>query len=273
MWGHGARDEYTIPSLLSKRFAQEGHTDIYCVNCGESAYTFTQELMYLISLLKQGEIPGYAIFYDGVNDILAAYQNNEPGLIQNLESIRERLHYEKPTDSQMLFEGIKGIVIRKSPLAKLVKKALGHSHRKRMRELAKAQEALRTDEEEVGDSIDDLSEQIILDYKKNAVLLDHLASSYGFSYFLFWQPVVFLTEPVTDEEKGFDQWENKQLFKLYKETYERVRLEKDLKNFYDISGVFNGKTRSLYIDFCHLNEDGHRIIADTMYESLTDSTQ
>ena len=50
IWGHGSRDDYTIPSHLAKMLEEDGYKfSVY--NYGELAYVFTQEVFYLALFL------------------------------------------------------------------------------------------------------------------------------------------------------------------------------------------------------------------------------
>ena len=82
MWGVGARDDFTIPSFLARKLQEKG---IRCqvTNFGESGYVSTQEVIALLQQLRDGNIPDLVIFYDGVNDIYSAYQQQVAGLPQN----------------------------------------------------------------------------------------------------------------------------------------------------------------------------------------------
>ncbi|MFH1888554.1 MAG: SGNH/GDSL hydrolase family protein [Candidatus Omnitrophota bacterium] len=263
MWGHGVRDDFTIPSLLSRRFAEDRRSDLYFVNYGENAYTFTQELIYLILLLKKGIVPDYVIFYDGVNECLSAAQNKKAGLTINLNDMREKLHYKKPSYIQMFLKGLSGIIERDSQLIKLVK---GLRDKYGKNNIGKDDIDPIVSNEEV----ESLAMDVVSDYKSNVDLLERLSSSYGFKYFLFWQPAVFLTDPLTEEEKSFDLWQDRFLVELYKQTYNRIRQEAGLLNSFDLSPLLDNKNKSLYIDFCHLNEEGNAIIAEQVYTVLKD---
>lgn len=48
VWGTGARDEWTIPSLLSKNLNKFKNTS-FVVNFGDSGYVFTQEIIFLFT--------------------------------------------------------------------------------------------------------------------------------------------------------------------------------------------------------------------------------
>ena len=64
MWGSGAPDKHTIPSILQSLLGDD--YDVY--NFGETGYVSTQELNYLLYLLANKKVPDVVIFYDGVND-------------------------------------------------------------------------------------------------------------------------------------------------------------------------------------------------------------
>lgn len=83
LWGTGARDEFTIPSLVSKKLQAKWGTDVQVTNYGESGYVSTQELIALMLELQRGNVPDIVVFYDGVNDTFAAFQSGVAGIPQN----------------------------------------------------------------------------------------------------------------------------------------------------------------------------------------------
>ena len=82
-WGTGSRDEYTIPSQLSKILAQRFGPRVEVVNYGEGGYVNTQELIRFLKEIERGNVPQIAIFYDGYNDVFSAFQNGIGGIPQN----------------------------------------------------------------------------------------------------------------------------------------------------------------------------------------------
>src|SRR5215813_15469576 len=63
MWGLGAGDDSTIPSIFAEEAKNKG---INCevVNFGQYAYVSTQEVIELTLQLQKGNIPDIVIFYD-----------------------------------------------------------------------------------------------------------------------------------------------------------------------------------------------------------------
>ena len=72
-WGHGARDEATIPSWLA-RVAEEQGEPLDVRNYAESGWVNWQGITYLTQRLADGERPDTVIFYSGVNEVLSGRQ-------------------------------------------------------------------------------------------------------------------------------------------------------------------------------------------------------
>jgi hypothetical protein len=83
MYGHGATDDYTIPSVLVKDLAQRGISGVEITNFGQPGYVSTQEIILLFAQLRRRNIPDLVIFYDGYNDTYSAFQNGQPGVTEN----------------------------------------------------------------------------------------------------------------------------------------------------------------------------------------------
>ncbi|HEU4371681.1 MAG TPA: hypothetical protein VFV05_25955 [Methylomirabilota bacterium] len=66
IWGSGARDDYTIPSSLSKLLA-ERFPGVFKVNMGETGYVSTQEVITLLKEVQRGEAPHVVIFHNLLN--------------------------------------------------------------------------------------------------------------------------------------------------------------------------------------------------------------
>ena len=89
MWGTGASDDETIPSIYAKK------TKSKVYNFGESGWTSRHSLNMFMNALVDKHKPKKVIFYDGVNDIVAGcrVENNiipasaqESGIRSNLRN-------------------------------------------------------------------------------------------------------------------------------------------------------------------------------------------
>jgi len=63
MWGTGARDNETIPSLVARKLG------VQAVNFGESGWRAHQSLNRLMEVYIAGETLDIVVFYDGVNEV------------------------------------------------------------------------------------------------------------------------------------------------------------------------------------------------------------
>ncbi len=82
LWGYGARDDRTIPSIIARSLHQRGYR-IELRNLAEIGYVSTQEVVALLRELQSGYRPDLVIFYDGVNDTTSAFLEGEAGVTTN----------------------------------------------------------------------------------------------------------------------------------------------------------------------------------------------
>jgi hypothetical protein len=68
-FGYGVPDDDTIPSFIQKILEDKYPNNSFLVrNYGQGFYYSSQEMLLLLSLIKNGDIPDCAIFIDGAND-------------------------------------------------------------------------------------------------------------------------------------------------------------------------------------------------------------
>ncbi len=254
IWGDGVIDDNTIPSYMSKKLNKSGYSFVV-YNYGEWAYTYTQGIIHLILLLRDGYRPDYVVFYDGIADIYGAYQSGVPGHLHYSYSLRNKFKENKISGIRLIMIGMTNILTEYSKI---------------YNELIKINRRLDPPQsmfQEVAHSYDDkelreLSKGIVEYYGKSLMLLDNLSKSYGFKYICFWQPVSFTGTNVTDEETKSDvRFQDKALIKLHRYTLEYLKT-KLFPHFFNISDILDGKTKSYYIDFAHITEEGNEVVAD-----------
>lgn len=257
VWGTGVRDDYTIPSHLSKLLNNNGY-DFIVYNYGDTGYTFTQEIIRLILLLREGYRPTYVIFYDGFNDVYGAYQSGTAGTTTNLSITREKL--KKKSNRKLIWTGITGIFENDCMIYKAVKKMLApFSQQQKFQEVAS-----NYSEEEIKALSDGISEY----YIKSMELLDHLSKAYGFEYICFWQPTIYVEKTLTSEEEKVDpRVDDKALGNAYRCTIASLAV-KSPPRFFDISDALSERTKSCYIDFVHLSEEGNELVATKIFQTF-----
>lgn len=259
MWGTGARDAFTIPSIVLKELQQKG-VAAEVVNFGESGYVSTQEVMALLLQLQKGERPDLVVFYDGVNDIYSAYQQRTAGLPQNEFNRVQEFNLSKPEKfkrrAQMLMRDV-------STEVSTVRMARGLLRRAGI-ERQTADDALRPANES-------LAQDVLATYQGNIEVVKALSEHYHFKCLFYWQPTVFQKTRLTDYEAG-QRAQMKIMERFVEMTYEAVRQsrlgEMPDSSFHDLSLIFADVGEPLYTDWCHLGESGNERIARSMTNDI-----
>jgi lysophospholipase L1-like esterase len=261
-WSLGARDDYTVPSFISKKLYKKGYNFIVH-NYGDFGYSNAQELITLILLLREGYRPDYVIFYDGINDVYNAYQGGVAGSLSNFFLISERLRKaEQLTNTGHILVVIKNILNKYSIMYR------------EWRKIKKRIDPPESNFQEVAhfysdDKLQKLCKDIIEYYSKSLKLLDDLSRIYGFKYICFWQPVAFTEDKMTNEESDiFDiriRLQDRSLKKLFWCARDYLR-QKSFPHVYDISNALRGRTKPYYWDWAHLTEEGNEVVANKIVE-------
>jgi lysophospholipase L1-like esterase len=254
-WGVGARDDFTVPSLLSKRLNQ-GRPAFQVTNFGEKGYTSTQELIYLVLLLKQKNIPDYVIFYDGVNEVMVGAMNGKPGLVFNFEGMRDQFEgKDKKSGRNKIWQEIKRLKLYRAfaDLQGLVASGKIAEPNKNQYPVKNKQEMPR------------LAEDIMMDYLKNIEVIRHLGQAYGFQCLFVWQPALLTTRSLTAEEKRLDAWNNQDMVAMYRLVYDKMRAT-SAPNFYNLSTMFDAKEKTIFFSWAHITEEGNALVADRIFQ-------
>lgn len=250
IWGTGVSDDFTIPSLLSKRLSQEGIQAFHMFNFGESAYVNTQELIALILELRQGNRPDIVLFYDGVNDIFSVYQNRKAGLPQNeIDRTHEfnekkHLHWDR-----FLMNHSKLILGLLNLRDRFFQSATAFS--------------LRNDQD-----VEESVVQTLEVYQRNMEIISALSRHYNFDVYFFWQPTVWSKKILAPPET---QHAERAYGKFFREVHQKLASSDPAalrNNFYNLSNIFDEEKGQIFSDSYHLLGKGNEIVADTIAELL-----
>jgi lysophospholipase L1-like esterase len=267
MWGAGAPDWLTIPSILAEKYEKSGKP--VCVrNYGTNAWVNTQEVIELMLELKRAQHkPDLVIFYDGFNDTYSLYQSGTLDVPINNDLIRNKLEAGDPVQtgwnhprsstlrsmSQFFLKSNTAQVLGR--LGARLQHALNRSQSARSRQL----------------NTDQVRAQLDLAYLKNMELVDVLSRQYGFKFAFFWQPVLLVgnkhlsAEEVTELHDTLSGFVGMQA--VFKEMYTLAQ-KADRPGFFDIADVLDGRQDTIYIDYAHLVPEGNRLVAERMYDVL-----
>lgn len=252
MYSSGARDEYTIPSELSKLIHKNfPDQNVEVTNFGCHGYTRATENIQLQRELIKNNIPDIVIFYDGVNEVISGHQNNEAGAPTNAYNRKKEFK-------------------------------IAHSYKKRIKLMIYSSNLYRfitTLQRKIftGSSyapISSRSDELASDIAKNYIGLVHISKSleneYGFKVFNFMQPNIYSKKNLSKTEKLY--FDMQQYYEnLYTLSYENVRKDSLMINdetFVDISNAFDTTDKTIYFDFCHTGERGNQLVAEQMFTRI-----
>ena len=243
---------------MEKRLGRDGP---FHASEGEQGYVNTQELILLLRQLQRGDVPDLVVFYDGVNELFSAYQNNEVGIPQN-ES-RRRREFNFLNDPKR---------VRAAYLAQLMQpqglSRLQDAFQKRFRAddsvggagLQPFQSAVMA---EVSNQ-DELITQTLVVYKSNIEMIQLLSSHYDFDSLFYWQPLIFTKKILSSYERQWYEIASGQWRDFLLAAYERVAEDVHLNQvpqFHNIAAIFDELDRPYYVDAFHLTEEGNLVVA------------
>jgi lysophospholipase L1-like esterase len=259
LWGFGARDDATIPSLLGQTLHERGwHVEIR--NLAEIGYVSTQELIALLRELQAGYRPDVVLFYDGVNDTASALLEGEAGLTTN--EINRRREFNLLQSPARLTQALAAKLVGDSAsyrIARAVRSRLGGVPSTFFPGRSEAK-------------IPPLADRVVARYEANLDLVKSLGQSFRFRYLFFWQPDVFTKpKPVSLELKHAATYAWAQ--PMFRAVHTRIRASAQLQAdtaFQDLSAIFADSDGLIFIDYCHTTEFANRRIAAVLADRVID---
>ncbi len=250
MWGWGAPDWGTIPAYLQAELQQRRGGPVCVVNFGEQAYVSTQSLIQLELLLESGRVPNVVVFYDGVNEVLAASQNARPFFHQNYEEVAKL--FQSPRHPLTTWLGQSSSVY----LMRQARSQFGGSSRPH-----------------VAFDPDRVADDVAAAYLANLKTVRALAQAYGFEVHFFWQPYILLGDkPLSPEERQMQSGLNwvlnldQPLRRLFTVTHERIEARAEtVDDLHDLVHAFDDVPDPIWIDtWGHITPDGNRLVAQSI---------
>jgi hypothetical protein len=257
VWGTGSPDWGTIPAYLQAGLAKRGNRPVCVVNFGESAYVSTQSVITLLTRLQAGDVPNLAVFYDGPNDVYAAFQSGRTTVHENAEQIARMFEHHGEAES--------------SPLAEwLDRSALVRVSRSLVNRLAQAPPPSLLTYETMGIDRAALTDAVVRTYLDNYNVVDALAHQYGFKYAFFWPAYISAgTKHLTEEEGALKRAVDPSLSKLYASVYHTMESRiPQHENLHSMTPIFDGHDSLIWIDDSHVTPAGNELIADGMLRAI-----
>jgi len=265
IWGLGAGDDSTIPSIFAKEAENRG---ISCevVNFGQYAYVSTQGVIELMLQLQKGNIPDAVVFYDGVNDTFGAFQLGVTGL--PFDEIRREKEFNLLESGELKTLAIQS-VIRELSTVRFLNGVL--------KRLDLRRDSIESIPLKYAKPISDreaLALAVVETYFNNIKLVQALSKSHGFKCLFYWQPTIYQKRQLTEYERKAMEIDSKYagMKEFYIETYGYMQKRAaDLKNddsFHDLGSIFNDVPEPLFVDHCHLGGKGNNLIAQRIVEDF-----
>ena len=256
MWGWGAPDWETIASHLQAGLDLVQDGPVCVTNFGEDGYVSTQEVISLLKQLQIGNVPDIVIFYDGINDVFAAYESGNPG--------------EHPLLSELgaLFEE------QEHPLIAWVKSSRVYALTERLvarMAFNPAADSSLPENGPVDAEAEELGSATAEVYLNNYRAVDGLANEYGFDFYFFWQPHLALDEKhLTDHEQDMKSRLDPDLVDLAEQVYDRIEnSQEQYERLWYIGDVFADRREQIWIDeWGHITPEGNRLVANEMLRVL-----
>ena len=274
-WGEGAPDDETIPSQLARLMNGWG-VDTTVKNLGERGYVSTQEVVFLYRELQAGGRPDVVVFYDGINDAAAASNWPEvPGSHVSLHRIRERFQFgEVPSERRREF--VRSLGIYKA--SRIVLDRLEARER-----TARARQG-DTDIDITPRFLDAnfrfLGNQAVDVWLANRELVIALGDEFRFTSLFVLQPSLWTDgKPLHVSERRIlaEHLERRAMTHIMVTRAEMSAiLEERLRdgalpsNVHDLGDVFSTVEEPVYIDYVHTAGPGYRIVAEALFERLSE---
>ena len=246
LWGHGAPDELTIPSLVAERFRRDGRPA--CVtNHGEWGATSRSALIELLRELRRPEVrPDAVVFYAGSYDVKEAFFRATGAAGSEIEAAILAGEARRRSGDELFSGSALARVLRPSPRDEVPRRLPA------------------TAVEEAGEE----AVRVVAEIQRG---VGALASAYGFRPLFVWHPYVLSGEkPRTPEEEALVRevdHEFPDIAAAIRGAY-RVAHERRAPGFHDLSDVFAARSETLFIDAGHLTPAGNEIVAGRLYEIL-----
>ena len=255
VWGTGVRDDFTIPSFISRILSLEKGLNVEVINFGQSGYVTTQEIIALLRLLQNGQIPDLVIFYDGINDSFSAFQSREAGIPQN-----EFNRYAEFNSGRSILLSARNLIVNSATLRGMK----GFMNRLKRKRIIDESMSLSNNTSNFNKLLYD---KVVEVYQANIRYANQIAREFKFKTLFYWQPTVFT--------KGDNKssYENVQELTRFEVRDEFLRVNKIIgkithSNFTDLSNIFKDYKEPLYVDEFHLGEKGNELIARCMVQDI-----
>ena len=254
MWGTGASDLQTIPSHFNSI------TNIPVYNFGETGWTSRQSLNQLINVIGDAYTPSLVVFYDGVNDVV--HQCRSEIKILPVHSREKKIQN----------------VLKPLPIQKRISKFILSPYIQTARKFSIQLPMInQINSNEYDCEINQAKARSIAKHLVNNWQTAYaISKSKGFKFYGILQPTLFTTKTNSEYFPSWRVRANSDLEIQFRTIYPLILQEIERYCEYDknfCSSIINGTdwldgTDNIFIDFCHINSLGNKVIAKSIQSIL-----
>lgn len=260
----GARDSATIPSVLQRRLNETG-IRVAITNHAQLGYNSSQDVLNLQALLKRGDVPDLAIFYNGFNDMFTAEWTGRADGIRGEETRRAEF---------LLLTRVRRSALLRAAVAAALPRTL-----RRLRDWTGFDwdtPSKREPRRPLADSsLPTLVREVVAAYAANVRIARALAREYGFQVLFVWEPSLVTKRAKSDHERQLESGGalslemRRRFFSAVIEEYRQREGLTGAADVLDLSALFDKREDQVYIDFAHLTEAGNAAVAEAMLPAVT----
>ena len=245
IWGTGATNKGTIPSLYAKK------TNSKVYNFGESGWTSRHSLNMFMNVLVDNHKPKKVVFYDGVNDIVAGCRSENNIIPASAQEFEIRTILRSGNIKKIINSFYKWL---KSPFDYLASKKLINSKKDLIQ---KGYDCVEKNK----------SEQIVNNLMQNWYFAYLISKSLNADFLAVLQPNRWTStspqEYIKDPNSPRVKKSLTYIYPLIQKKINETCIESYPKDF--CSKIIDGTSWTnskapLYFDFCHISEQGNELV-------------
>lgn len=260
MFGTFQRDSQTIASVLAAQLRDRGDSS-QVVNWGETGYVFTQEVIELLLQLRAGARPDVVVFYDGINDVVAAIQHRA-GVPQNEQQRARDFAF-----GRTVFSWNRDLAADGRALGALARVAMTRSQLFARLVNLRAESAPLREPSAV-------TREVVRTYVETVRLVEAAAERYGFEPIYLWQPTLHASDKALSPEESelMDRVEASPFHSLVRQVHVNIAAAIDSamtgvadSRFLNLARVFAGNPEPIFVDIVgHTVEAASPLIVDRL---------
>jgi hypothetical protein len=249
LWGEGASDEETIPSLIAR---QNPQYQVY--NYGQLAYNSRQNLALLTNLYSSGDRLDIVIFYDGVNDaaFLCPDGISVPG------------HRMEPIFKLRVYASTKSMII-KALYKYFIQDIINYTNFIKVRYFDQQLQSEYLCYQNKN-KIDAIAEGLL----NNWQIASQIVSTNGGIFIGVLQPMAYRGNPRLDHLQELDPELGNSMNLVYDIILNKLNEEFNPITL-NLVDAFDSN-EYIYIDFCHVSPNGNHIIAEEITRFVSKNT-